>query len=113
MEVCSGQIIPVSYSPAETLPVRQEFSVNKQWTDVPFNVHEDDRTVTVSMPQTSVRIDRATGALAFADASGHIFLQETSADGKKMTPVRVNGVTSPVKGSRLSSGPTRGKKAAR
>lgn len=91
LEVCSERIIRVSYSPAETLPARQEFSVVKQWTRVPFTVNEDDRAVTVSIPQMRASVERTTGAVTFADASGRAFLQETPTGGKKMTPAKVNG----------------------
>jgi alpha-D-xyloside xylohydrolase len=91
LEVCSDRIIRVSYSPTEIIPTRQEFSVVKRWADAPFTVGEDDRAVTVSTPQMSVRVDRTTGALAFADASGRVFLQESPTGGKKMTPAMING----------------------
>jgi alpha-D-xyloside xylohydrolase len=91
LAVCSDRILRVSYSRTESIPTRQEFSVVKQWADAPFTVSENDRAVTVSTPQMSVRVDRATGALAFADVSGRAFLKETTTGGKKMTPAKVNG----------------------
>ncbi len=93
LEVCSDRVVRVSYSPTETLPKRQDFSVIKQWDAAPFTVAEDDKAVTLATPRISVRVDRATGVLTFADASGRAFLQETPTGGKKMVPVTVNGET--------------------
>ena len=47
--------------------------------------------MTLSTARMSVRVDRATGRLTFADALGRMFLQETATGGKKMVPVTPNG----------------------
>jgi alpha-D-xyloside xylohydrolase len=91
LEVCSGKILRVSYSPTEKMPARQDFSVIKQWPAASFDVREDDKTVTLATEGMNAKIDRTTGAMTFTDASGQVFLQESPAGGKKLTPTVING----------------------
>ncbi len=91
LEVCTGSILRVSYSPTEKMAARQDFSVTKQWPAASFEVKEDDKTVTLATEGIHAKIDRTTGALSFTDASGRVFLQESPAGGKKLTPTTVNG----------------------
>lgn len=90
LEVCSEHAVRISYSPGAAMPTRQDFSVVEQWLPVPFTVSEGKGVVTLSTGSVSVKVDRGTGALTFADGSGRVFLQERTTGGKIMTPATIN-----------------------
>lgn len=89
LEVCDAQTVRVVYSPAEKLPALQSFVVTRNWTPVPFDLEQGEKTVTVSTDRMRVTVDKATGALTFLDKSGRVLLAEAADGGKTLTPTRV------------------------
>jgi alpha-D-xyloside xylohydrolase len=95
LTVCSDSIVRVMYSPTATLPAGQDFVVTKHsWPSTAFKVADTGAKVTVTTHKLKVAVDRATGAVAFYDASGNLLLAEPAAGGKTMTPATVNGESS-------------------
>lgn len=92
LTVCSDRIVRVRYSPTETVPAGQDFAVtNHSWPATSFKVADANGELTVSTRKLKVAVDKATGAVAFYDASGKLLLSEPAGGGKTMTPVTVNG----------------------
>jgi alpha-D-xyloside xylohydrolase len=95
LTVCSDSIVRVMYSPTTTLPAGQDFAVtNHSWPAASFRVADANGTVTVATRKLKIAVDKATGAVAFYDASGRRLLAEPAAGGKTMTAVTVNGESS-------------------
>lgn len=95
LTVCSDRIVRVMYSPTTTLPAGQDFVVtNHSWPRTSFKVADENGKLTVATPQLKVAVDRATGAIAFYDASGSMLLSEPAGGGKTMTSATVNGESS-------------------
>ncbi len=95
LTVCSDSIVRVMYSPAATLPAGQDFVVtNHSWKKTSFKVADSSGKLTLTTGKLKVAVDKATGAVAFYDASGKLLLAEPAAGGKTMTAVTVNGESS-------------------
>jgi alpha-D-xyloside xylohydrolase len=95
LTVCSDSIVRVMYSPTATLPAGQDFVVtNHSWKKTSFKVADADGKVAVTTRKLKVAVDKATGAVAFYDASGKLLLAEPAAGGKTMTAATVNGESS-------------------
>ena len=95
LTVCSDSIVRVRYSPNATLPVGQDFVVtNRSWPKTSFEVADTNGEVTVATRKLKVAVDKATGAVAFYDASGNLLLGEPVEGGKTMTAATVNGESS-------------------
>ena len=95
LTVCSDSIVRVMYSPTATLPAGQDFVVtNHSWPRTSFKVAEANGKLTLTTRKLKVAVDKATGAVAFYDASGKLLLSEPADGGKAMTPATVNGESS-------------------
>jgi len=95
LTVCSDSIVRVMYSPTATLPSGQDFAVtNHSWPATSFHVADSSGTVTVATRKLKIAVNKATGAVAFYDASGHLLLAGSTTGGKTMTAVTVNGESS-------------------
>jgi alpha-D-xyloside xylohydrolase len=95
LTVCSDSIVRVMYSPTATLAAGQDFVVtNHSWQSTSFKVAEASGKVTVTTRKLKAAVDKATGAVAFSDASGNLLLAEPAAGGKTMTAATVNGESS-------------------
>ncbi len=75
LEVCDDRTIHVSYSPAEKLPEKKEFVVNRRWSPQPFQWREEPGRFVLSTPRVAVQVERATAALTFVDRDGTTLLQ--------------------------------------
>ena len=94
LTVCSDSIVRVMYSPTATLPSGQDFAVtNHSWPATSFRVADASGIVTVNTRKLKIAVDRATGAVAFYDASGHRLLAEPAAGGKMVKAMTVNSET--------------------
>ncbi|MGO8764663.1 MAG: TIM-barrel domain-containing protein, partial [Limisphaerales bacterium] len=95
LTVCSDSIVRVMYSPTATLPAGQDFVVtNHSWPSTKVKVADANGKVTVTTRKLKVAVDKATGAVAFFDASGNLLLAEPADGGKTTAPVTVNGESS-------------------
>jgi len=94
LTVCSDSIVRVMYSPTATLPAGQDFVVtNHAWKKTSFKAADAGGQLTLTTGKLKVAVDKATGALAFYDAAGHLLLREPAGGGKTLTPATVNGET--------------------
>ena len=95
LTICSDSIVRVMYSPTTTLPAGQDFVVtNHSWPAPSFRVADSGGKVTVATHKLKIAVDKATGAVAFYDASGNLLLAEPATGGKAMAAVTVNGESS-------------------
>ena len=91
LTVCSDGIVRVMYSPTATLPAGQDFVVTNRFkSSASFKVADANGKVTVSTRKLKVAVDKASGAVAFYDASGNPLLSEPAGGGKTMTAATVN-----------------------
>ncbi len=89
LTVCSDRIVRVMYSPISSLPAGQDFAVtNHSWPATSFKVDDSRARLTITTRELKVAVDKATGAVAFSDASGHRLLAEPAGGGKLMPPRR-------------------------
>ena len=71
LTICSDGIVRVMYSPTATLPAGQDFVVtNHSWPAASFQTADSGGKVTVATRKLKIAVDKATGAVAFYDASG-------------------------------------------
>jgi len=95
LTVCSDAIVRVMYSPAATLAAGQAFAVtNHSWPAASFDVADAGSKLALATRKLKVTVDKATGAVAFFDASGNLLLREPAGGGKSMIPATVNGEAS-------------------
>jgi alpha-D-xyloside xylohydrolase len=95
LTVCSDRIVRVRYSPAVTLSVGQDFVVtNHSWPAASFQVGDSGAKLAIATRELKIAVDKATGAVAFYDASGKLLLAEPASGGKAMAAVTVNGESS-------------------
>ncbi len=95
LEVCDDRTIHVTCSPTDTLPAKKEFVVTRQWTPTPFEWREEPSRLVLRTPRMSVSVDRATGGLTFADATGKTLLQEPADGGKTISDPKPAGANQP------------------
>jgi alpha-D-xyloside xylohydrolase len=92
LTVCADDIVRVMYAPGSDLPAGQDFVVtNHSWPSTSFKASDSNGKVTVTTRKMKVTVDKASGAVAFYDASGNLLLSEPADGGKMMTPATVNG----------------------
>ncbi len=89
LQVCDNRIVRVLYSPSDSIPDQKSFVITKKWPHVRFSVNENSDEVTLSTTELLVSVNRRTGAVTFADKTGHILLQEAADGGKAMTPTAI------------------------
>jgi alpha-D-xyloside xylohydrolase len=89
LQVCTPAIIHLTYSPTSNFPSTPNPAVIKtSWPESKWSVQDGDDAVSLQTSDLKVAVDRKTGAITYADASGHTLLHD---DSKTMTPVTVNG----------------------
>ena len=92
---CSDSIVRVMYAPAARVPAGQDFVVTKlSSSSTSFKVTDANSKLTVTTRKIQVAVDKATGAVAFYDASGNLLLSEPVGGGKTVTAATVNGESS-------------------
>jgi alpha-D-xyloside xylohydrolase len=90
LEVCTESIVHVVYSLEARLPDHPEFIVTRLREPVAafsLDTH-DPESVALKTSRLSVRVSRATSAVAFLDAADKALAQESA---RSLTPVVVNG----------------------
>ena len=93
IDICTDGIVRVRYSLQSTMPVdnNMSFLVTKEWSAVGFTQTETASDVSIVTSKIQVKVNKATGALAFLDAGGATVLQEATNGGKSLTPATING----------------------
>ncbi len=89
LQVCSGSIIHVLYSPTGSFPDKKEYLVIKDnWPATQWNMQSTDKDISLSTSQLKVSVLRSNSSLHFTDLSGKQLFEESQ---RRMTPVVVNG----------------------
>jgi alpha-D-xyloside xylohydrolase len=89
LQVCTPAIIHLIYSPTASLSTTNNPAIIKtDWPETAWTLQTNDDKVALQTTALKVEVDRKTGAITYADASGHTLLHD---DSKTMTPVTVNG----------------------
>ena len=89
LQICSGSIIRVRYSPAESVPNHPDLVVIKEnWPAAKWEMGETNDAITLSTSEIKAVVSRKDSSVTFQDASGKALFQQTEAS---MTPVVVNG----------------------
>jgi len=91
LEVDAPDVLHVTYSPlnasAATHPA-DHVVVKQDWPAASFDVTSDDKAVSLSTQRLKVVVERESGAVHYADASGK---QLTTEAYRSLTPAEVNG----------------------
>jgi alpha-D-xyloside xylohydrolase len=89
LQICTPAIVHLVYSPTPSFPDHPNPAIIKtSWPPAAWSlqlIHDDITLVTAAI---KVAVNRETGAITYADASGRILLHD---DSKVMTPMTVNG----------------------
>jgi alpha-D-xyloside xylohydrolase len=89
LQVCSDNIIRVTYSPTSTIPKQPEYVITKtSWPTPKFTLQSSDADVTLSTALLKLTITKNDGAITYSDLSGRRLLQEAS---RRLIPAVVNG----------------------
>ncbi len=93
LEVCAENIVRVAFSPDRAFFARESYMLDahRPKTPVTWSAEENATTLTLRTARLQVKVDRASGAVAFFDAAGAPLLAER-ADGRKVEPAEVQGV---------------------
>lgn len=89
IQVCTDSIVHVIYSPTGSFPTRPKIIVTKtNWSPVPWNLQENDKSITISTAHLRVTVNRADALIAYDQLDGSNLITEGP---KQMTPAVVNG----------------------
>jgi alpha-D-xyloside xylohydrolase len=89
IQVCTDSIVHVIYSPTGSFPTRPNVIVTKtDWSPVPWNLQENEKSVTISTARLRVTVNRADALIAYDQLDGSNLTTEGP---KQMTPAVVNG----------------------
>jgi alpha-D-xyloside xylohydrolase len=91
LEVVADDVIRVAFAKDREFFARQSLAAGVRRRDaVKWDLETGSRDATVSTAKLKARVDLATGAVTFLDASGHTILAEKKG-GRTMTPADVQG----------------------
>jgi alpha-D-xyloside xylohydrolase len=89
LQVCTDSIIHVLYSPDGNFPKRPDYVVTKtSWFGAQWKLESSPTAATLSTSALKVTIEKDTGAITFAGASGEQLFRDAK---RFMTPEVVNG----------------------
>jgi len=89
LQVCSGSVIHVVYSPTAQFATHPNpFVIKTDWPAVQWTMQSASDSVTLSTAQLKIVVTAKDGNIEFADAGGKKLFQDY---GRTMTPVEVNG----------------------
>ncbi len=93
LEVRADNIVRVAFGPDRAFFARESAMLDPRRAPaaVEWTTEESDTTLTLRTARLQVRVDRASGAVAFFDAAGAPLLAER-ADGRAVEPAEVQGV---------------------
>ena len=91
LRIFSPGMVEVIYAPGD-LPRIKSFSVIAQPERTHWKLAETRDEIALGTDELTVRLNRASGAVAFYDRSGQLLLAEKSGGGKSLTPVHIGGV---------------------
>ena len=92
LQVCTDKIVRVVAAASDSLPTNKSFVVIAEWKRTPFKLDETKTSFTVRTKSLLVRVDKADGAVTFADAAGKVLLAEKSGINLTSKPEDVAGL---------------------
>jgi alpha-D-xyloside xylohydrolase len=91
IEVVAADVIRVAFAPDSAFFARRSLAAGERaWERVPFKVDSGGEEIRIETGRLSVRVSRATGAVAFYDSAGTRILAEVPG-GRELTPAEVMG----------------------
>ena len=90
LQVFSPRVVRVAYSQTNLIPTNS-FAVIAASTNAGWSVAQDANGFGLNTSQLQVRVNLATGAVAFYDTNGAVILSELPAGGKSLTPATAGG----------------------
>src|SRR5579872_3519538 len=85
IRVCAPDIAEVQYTILPRLQQKISLVVNNRFGQTPaFTVSETASAVSIVTGRLHITVDKATNAISYADASGHVLLAEDEKDNKSM-----------------------------
>jgi alpha-D-xyloside xylohydrolase len=91
VEVCADDVIRVAFAKDRSFFARKSLAAAvRQCKPVPWQLKSDPQQATLSTSRLKVRVDLATGAIAFLDSADKPIVAE-SKDGRAMLPAEVQG----------------------
>jgi alpha-D-xyloside xylohydrolase len=90
LQVFSPRVVRVAYSQTNLIPTNS-FAVVAAPADSGWSAAQDANGIGLNTPQLQVRVNPATGAVAFYDTHGAVILSESPAGGKSLTPTTDGG----------------------
>ena len=86
IRVCAPDIIEVKYSIQPRLQQRKSLVIDNSFSSsAPFSVSEVGNAVVIVTGRLHISVDKATNAVSYTDAGGHVILAEDGSEGKSMT----------------------------
>jgi alpha-D-xyloside xylohydrolase len=89
VQVFSPRVVRVTYGLRDKLPDTRSLSVVARPERVRWKLNENPDDLRLQTDELEVRINRATGELAFCDKAGSPLLAEKDGGGRQLTPARV------------------------
>ncbi len=92
VQVCTDNVIRVVAAPTEAFSTRPSLMVAQtEWKPVPYSVERENDMVRITTARVVARVSLKTGAIAFYDKAGRLFVQERAGGGKTMADANVMG----------------------
>ena len=91
LEVMGDKLIRVSATPEKKFADPQSLVVLPAAEKTPFEVIQNEETVTVSTASVKANVSTVTGEVWFTDAEGNVILAEQKGGGKSFEPIEVEG----------------------
>ena len=91
LEVMGDKLIRVSATPEKKFADPQSLVVLPSAEKTPFEVVQNEETVTVSTASVKANVSTVTGEVWFTDAEGNVILAEQKGGGKSFEPIEVEG----------------------
>ena len=91
LEVMGDKLIRVSATPEKKFADPQSLVVLPSAEKTPFEVVQNEETVTVSTASVKANVSTVTGEVWFTDAEGNVILSEQKGGGKSFEPIEVEG----------------------
>ena len=91
LEVMGEKIIRVSATPDKKFADPESLVILPQGEQTPFEVVQNEQTVTVTTSAVKANVSIATGEVWFTDLDGNLILAEQQGGGKSFEPIEVDG----------------------
>lgn len=90
VSVISDKIFRIEATPEDYFPTKKSLIIVPQSKTPKFKVCENTQDISIYTKNASAHINKHTGTIRFADATGKTILQESRSEGKTFTPYNVD-----------------------